>query len=181
MKLFVITLVALFALDANANVITVKGERVDRLVNALVNLGFDQYGTHEYFQEGVTVCSEMFDVSGNHFPNGKVGDYMGESCLIYGDSSESDRDDALRVEILLPSDDPSMANHPELRQKWQKLKDLRLSLERLVQPLVRTTTVKGKNVVAYRMSGIAGIACDGRDSAGVRVCDIKTTSQCPPK
>jgi hypothetical protein len=182
MKFFTLAFFLLLPAGGHAaNSILVTGPRADALVNSLVSLGLDPVGTHEYFQAGVTACTYLADEAGTYFPGGAVGDYMGETCLIYGDADGSDPDGALRPKILIPSDDRELANHPEVRTQLRKLKELREAIEAIVVPIDGFTPVNGKDVLTSRMSGVSGIACDGRNAFGQRQCYVKISSLCPPR
>ena len=164
-----------------ANSFLAPAPKAEALVSALVALGADPVGTHEYMQSGVTACNEIFDDTGEYFENGQAGDYIGEECLVYNEFYDSDPDGALRAQALIPVTDRNLERNPELREKMAKLRALRLSLEALVLPIVKVVKVDGKEVVASRMTGISGLACDGRSPNGERICYVKPSELCPPR
>lgn len=180
MKTLFFVLSFAFSLSARADSFPVSGVKADALVDAFVALGLDEFGTHEYFQTGVSACAEVFDDEGGYFPGGRIGDYQGEACMIYGNAPDSDPDGVLRVAVSVPADDPGMTSHAELKAKLEKLRALRLAMEAIVKPLVRTVSVEGRDVVIQRTSGFAGIACEGRDARGVRQCRVLPSHVCPP-
>lgn len=165
---------------AHADSVAIVGAKADGLVNAYIALGHDPVGTHEYMQMGVTACSQMFDEDGDYFGPGSEGQYIGEACMVYGDSDMDMDDDGIqRTYVLIPKDDPTFAKNPELKAKFEKIKALRLALEALVIPVIRKETVNGREIVATRTSGIAGLACEGRTSWGQRTCQVLPSHLCP--
>lgn len=163
-----------------ADSILVDGATADALVNALTDLGLDPVGTHEYFQAGVTVCAQIFDGVGNYYAPNTAGEYVGESCLLYGDADGSDWNGRLQTSAIIPADDRELTRHPEIKQKLEKLRRLREIMESKFVPIVDTAEVNGREVTIARTTGIAGIACDGR-VRGVRQCWVKPSERCPPK
>ena len=178
-KIALVAATLILSAAAHADSVKVVGAKADALVNAYVNLGHDPVGMHEYFQSGVTACSEMFDEDGDYFGPGSEGQYIGEACMVYGDAYDSDEDGVQRAYALVPPDDRDFAKNPELKAKLEKLKALRLALEALVIPIVRKETVNGREIVATRTSGIAGIACEGRTAWGQRTCQVLPSHACP--
>ena len=164
-----------------ANSFPVVGLKADALVDSLVDVGLDPVGTHEYFQAGVTACVRIADDKGTYFPSGHVGDYVGESCLLYGDADGSDSDGVLRTHAIIPADDRNLEKNPALRQKLEKLRTIRLALEALVIPLTEKREHNGREVIITQKAGVAGIACDGRNRQGHRLCWVKPSSLCPPR
>lgn len=181
MKYLLAGLALLLGPSAHAASIWITGAKAEGIVKPLVDMGMDPLGTHEFFQAGVVGCVELFDTQGGYFPGGKIGDYMGESCLLYGSSFEADMNGRWEPEVILPADDRELKNHPELAARLAKLRAIRLGLEALVVPIVRTIPSEGKEVVIARTSGFAGIACDGRNQRGERVCQVLLSPKFPAR
>lgn len=180
LKAALVSTILALSTAALADSVQVVGAKADNLVNAFVGLGHDQFGTHEYMQIGVSACSQMFDEDGDYFGPGSEGRYIGEACMVYGDSDmDMDEDDVQRTYVLIPKDDPTFSKSPELKAKFEKIKALRLALEALVVPVIRKETVNGREIVATRTSGIAGLACEGRTSWGQRTCQVLPSHLCP--
>lgn len=176
-----LALILFLSTQAHAGSFPVYGAKADELVNALTQLGLDPVGTHEYFQSGVTACAKVFDESGTYFPEGAVGDYLGEECMIYGDAEGSDPDGVLRARVYIPATDRELKNNPEIRQQMERLKAVRVALEQIVVPLVRKVNVNGKEIVVAQTAGVNGIACEGRDARGQRQCRVLPSRHCPPR
>ena len=183
MKFLILTAVlSLFAASAaNASSIWVTGKAADAIVNPLVAVGMDEPYTHEYFQASVVACAKLFDDKGDYFPGGKVGDYVGEECLLYGASAPSDSDGRWQPQILIPQDDRALTKSPEIATKLTQFRAIRESLEAIVFPIVRTQKVDGKDVVVAQTSGFGGIGCDGRNARGERICQILISPKCPAR
>lgn len=179
MKLLLTAAFALIASSyAHAGSFQISPERADRLVNAFVAMGSEPLYTHEYFKAGVSACQRLIDKEGTYFQDGKIGDTIGESCLLYGSSAEtSDTDGTLRVTVMIPRDDRSLARHPEVAAEIKLLIDLRKELTAIVVPVIEMTD----GVVTKEMVGVRGVACDGRDSHGARVCFVLPSSLCAPR
>ena len=187
MKILVLTIALTLACNfsmakmANASSIWVTGSHADAIVNPLVDVGMDALMTHEFFQAGVVACSKLFDDRGDYFPNGKIGDYVGEECLLYGGSESSDQDGKWQPQTLIPQDDRELTKNPEIKEKIRKFRAIRESLEAIVVPIVRTMKADGKDVVIAQTSGFGGIGCDGRNARGERVCQILLSPKCPAR
>ena len=181
MKALIFALILTAASISHAKMILVTGAKADALVSSLVALGLDPFGTHEYFQAGVTACTTVTAAQDEYFPGSQIGEYVGESCLVFGDADGSDPDGALRTEALMPADDRELKRNPELKAKLAKLKSVRASLEAIVIPVVKKEMINGREVVIYEMSGISGIACEGRNAQGQRQCYVKISTRCPAR
>ena len=171
----------LMASAANASSIWVTGQSADAIVNPLVAVGMDEPYTHEYFQAGVVACAKLFDDKGDYFPGGKVGDYVGEECLLYGASAPSDSDGRWQPRVLIPQDDRELKKNPEIATKLAQFRAIRESLEAIVFPIVRTQKVDGREIVIAQTSGFGGIGCDGRNARGERICQILISPKCPAR
>ncbi len=181
MKTIFCALGILFCINAKATSIPVIGPAANQVIDSLVSLGFGKYTNLDFFQSGLTACTGIFDDKGGYFPGGIVGDYIGERCLIYGDADDTDSDGALRAEILTPPEDRDFSKNPVLKKKMQNLRSVRIALENLVQPMLKTVDVGGQKVIVESMVGISGFACDGVSSQGVRLCVAKVSHLCPPR
>lgn len=161
--------------------IDVTGRRAEALSRALARLGLNKFDQTDFMQVGPTACREFRDPRGTYFPGGAAGDTVGEDCLVYGIADDSDEDGVLRKHVIVPRDDREQSREPQQKISRARLRELREALEEIVRPEIRERQLTEDVLVQQRMSGVAGISCEGRDAYGVLHCAVKTSEICPPR